>query len=157
MSHIHERIDFTVTAFIVHEGKVLLRFHDKYKMWLGIGGHIELDEDPVQALVREVKEESGLDIEILSTGAKVFADGGNDLFLPAFINKHSTGNGHQHIDLIYVCSSTVIEINPAIEEENDDVKFQWLSTEQLENPEYNLSDRTKYHALQALKLAQQYD
>ncbi len=62
MPHIHEKIDFTVEVFIVYDNKVLLRKHDKYKKWLSIGGHIELDEDPNQAAIREVKEEVGLDI-----------------------------------------------------------------------------------------------
>jgi len=46
MAHIHEKIDFTASVFVVHKNKVLLRMHDKYKMWLSVGGHIELDEDP---------------------------------------------------------------------------------------------------------------
>ena len=64
MPHIHEKIDFTSEVFIVYQDKVLLRIHDKYGRWLSIGGHIELDEDPVQAAIREAKEEVGLDIEI---------------------------------------------------------------------------------------------
>ena len=51
MPHIHEKIDFTAEAFIVCENKVLLRIHDKLKVWMSIGGHIELDEDPVEASV----------------------------------------------------------------------------------------------------------
>ena len=55
MPHIHEKIDFAVEVFVVHKNKVLLRKHDKYKTWLGVGGHIELDEDPNQVAIREVK------------------------------------------------------------------------------------------------------
>ena len=62
MPHLHEKIDFTAEVFIVYQNKVLLRKHDKYKMWLSVGGHIELDEEPNQAAVREVKEEAGLDV-----------------------------------------------------------------------------------------------
>lgn len=54
MAHIHEKIDFTVEVFVVFQNKVLLRKHDKYKIWLSVGGHIELDEDPNQAALREV-------------------------------------------------------------------------------------------------------
>ncbi len=36
-------------------GKVQLRKHDKYNIWLSVGGHIEPDEDPNQAAIREVK------------------------------------------------------------------------------------------------------
>ena len=56
MAHIHEKIDFTASVYIVFENKVLLRLHDKYNLWLGVGGHIELDEDANAALLREVKE-----------------------------------------------------------------------------------------------------
>jgi 8-oxo-dGTP pyrophosphatase MutT (NUDIX family) len=157
MSHIHEKIDFTVTAFIVKDNKVLLRFHDKYKLWLGVGGHIELDEDPVEALFREVKEESGLKIEILSEGRKEFPDGTNDLFLPAFINRHSTGNGHEHIDFIYVARALTEDINPSSEEESEGVEFKWLTAEDLSNPANNLKPRTAYHANQALIIVQKYD
>ena len=62
MSHIHDLINFTVEVFIVYQNKVLLRLHDKYNLWLSVGCHIELDEDPNQAAIREVKEEVGLDI-----------------------------------------------------------------------------------------------
>ena len=46
MPHIHEKIDFTVSLFIVQDGKVLVIHHKKLGQWLPIGGHIELDEDP---------------------------------------------------------------------------------------------------------------
>ena len=49
MAHIHEKIDFTTSVFIVRNGKVLLHKHKKLGIWLQPGGHIELDEDPNQA------------------------------------------------------------------------------------------------------------
>ncbi|RLS89050.1 MAG: NUDIX domain-containing protein, partial [Planctomycetota bacterium] len=60
MAHIHEKIDFTVAVFVVHEKKVLVIHHKKLDKWLPLGGHIELDEDPEQAALRETLEESGL-------------------------------------------------------------------------------------------------
>lgn len=65
MPHIHEKIDFTVSLFIVQDGKVLVIHHKKLGQWLPIGGHIELDEDPEQAAYREAREESGLEIELI--------------------------------------------------------------------------------------------
>jgi 8-oxo-dGTP pyrophosphatase MutT (NUDIX family) len=59
MAHIHEKIDFTVDVFVVYRNKVLLRMHEKYHQWLAVGGHVELDEDPNQAALREVLEELG--------------------------------------------------------------------------------------------------
>lgn len=45
MPHIHDKIDFTADVFIVHKNKVLLCMHDKYHMWLCVGGHIELTDN----------------------------------------------------------------------------------------------------------------
>jgi ADP-ribose pyrophosphatase YjhB (NUDIX family) len=59
-------MDFTVEAFVVHHNRVLLIYHKQLQKWLPLGGHIELNEDPEQALVREITEESGLEVEILS-------------------------------------------------------------------------------------------
>ena len=68
MAHIHEKVDFTAEVFVVFENKVLLRKHDKYGRWLSVGGHIELEEDPNQAAIREVKEEVGLDVVLWDEG-----------------------------------------------------------------------------------------
>jgi len=65
MPHIHEKIDFVADVFVVYKDRVLIRKHDKYDKWLAVGGHIELDENPNQAAVREVKEEVGLDVELI--------------------------------------------------------------------------------------------
>ena len=60
MPHIHKKIDFTVEVFVVYKDKVLLRMHDKHHIWLSVGGHIELGEDPVEAAKREVKRKLSL-------------------------------------------------------------------------------------------------
>ena len=65
MPHIHDKIDFTVAIFVVQQAKVLLVHHRALGKWLPLGGHIELDEDPEQAALREAREESGLDVELL--------------------------------------------------------------------------------------------
>ena len=65
MPHLHEKIDFTVAIFVVQNAQVLVILHRKLGKWLPLGGHIELDEDPEQAALREAREESGLEIELL--------------------------------------------------------------------------------------------
>ena len=66
MPHIHDLYDFVVSVFIVHKNKILLVYHKNYQEWLPIGGHIELNEDPEQALYREIQEECGLKVKILA-------------------------------------------------------------------------------------------
>ena len=57
----------TATVYVVNDGKVLLHLHKKYNTWFPLGGHVEVDEFPYEAAIREVKEESGLEIELVKT------------------------------------------------------------------------------------------
>jgi len=53
-------------CFIRKDGKVLLLRRDKEPMrgkWTGVGGKTEFSEEPLESCVREVKEETGLDIK----------------------------------------------------------------------------------------------
>ena len=45
----------TATVYVINDGKVLLHQHKKYKTWFPLGGHIEEDEFPHEAAIREVK------------------------------------------------------------------------------------------------------
>jgi 8-oxo-dGTP pyrophosphatase MutT (NUDIX family) len=53
----------TASALIVHPPtrRVLLRWHDRQKAWLQIGGHADAGEDdPLRVALREGSEETGL-------------------------------------------------------------------------------------------------
>ena len=148
MPHINEKIDFTVDVFIVYENKVLLRKHDKYKIWLAVGGHIELDEDPNQAAIREVKEEVGLDIKLI--GEKpYFSDqnGYQELIPPRFLNRHKISNTHEHISLIYFATSKTDYIVPSKEEKSEEIK--WFTSQELDK--YNIRNSIKFYARNALE------
>jgi 8-oxo-dGTP pyrophosphatase MutT (NUDIX family) len=56
---------YTVTVFVIHEKKLLLLKQDRSPFWLLFGGHIEDNELPHEAAIREVLEETGLTIELL--------------------------------------------------------------------------------------------
>lgn len=108
MSHIHEKIDLTVVAYVVNDGRVLMVLHKLVGRWLPLGGHVELDEDPEQALIREVQEESGLkvpDLEIAATKPQYNSPGMKPLFAPTFLDIHDMPGNHQHIGMIYVLRS----------------------------------------------------
>ena len=57
---------FTASGYVVHQGCVLLHWHLKVGALLPPGGHIEPNEDPVETVLREIKEETGLTVEVLS-------------------------------------------------------------------------------------------
>ena len=52
----------TATVYVINDGKVLLHQHKKYNTWFPLGGHIEENEFPHEAAIREVKEELGIDL-----------------------------------------------------------------------------------------------
>jgi len=91
---------FTVAVFVVREGKVLLHRHRKLGMWLPPGGHIERDELPDDAAVREVFEETGIRVELVGEKREDVSDP-VQLYRPAGLQLENIGSGHQHIDLIY--------------------------------------------------------
>ncbi len=93
--------DFTVATFVIHEGKVLLLWHKKLQMWLPPGGHIDLNELPDEAAVREVKEEVGLDVQLVSKPSMPPMPGPLQLAQPEGVQLEDISPGHQHIDLIY--------------------------------------------------------
>jgi ADP-ribose pyrophosphatase YjhB (NUDIX family) len=90
--------EFLSTVYIVKEGKVLLTFNKKVKKFVPLGGHIDENELPTDAAIREAKEESGFDIELLNPrkyGRKEMIqnlDIGLDIIKP----------DHQHINISYI-------------------------------------------------------
>lgn len=59
--HRFEPGHFTASCYIVDAGgRLLLHHHRRLDRWLQMGGHIEADESPDLAALREGREESGL-------------------------------------------------------------------------------------------------
>ena len=150
MPHIHDKIDFVTDVFVVHDNKVLLRRHDKYKIWLGVGGHVELDEDPNEAAVREAKEEVGLNISLAGHARQRSSDeNGKDLIPPAFINRHRINDTHEHISLIYFATTDNAEINQGETEVSDEIR--WFTRDELEDPKFGVIEKIRVYARKALE------
>ncbi len=150
MPHIHEKIDFTVEVFIVHKNTVLLRVHDKYKKWMSVGGHIELHEDPIEAALREVKEEVGLDVELIGNEkiARPF-DHSHDLLPPIALNRHLTNKeGHEHITFVYFARAKSTETKALLENDKSE-ECRWCTEKDLK--EMDLWPNVRVYALEALR------
>lgn len=148
MAHIHEKIDFVADTYVIHDGTVLLRVHDKYKMWLPPGGHIELHEDPVEAAVREVKEETGLDVELVGDVVRTEEDRKN-LLVPRFMHRHKINAVHEHIALVYFAVARGREVVEGDEERSGGMK--WFTKEELFDPQYGITKTVQHYALAALE------
>ncbi len=82
-----------------------MHWHRKVKAWLPPGGHVEANEDPVQAALREVLEETGLRVDIVPTVPLLPMPNIEQVQPPVTIlieDIPDDGEGpHKHIDFIY--------------------------------------------------------
>lgn len=124
---------FTVTAFVSTPEATLLHWHRKVRLWLPPGGHIEPDEDPVDAALRETLEETGLAVEILPTAERYGFAEPEQVPAPVTImlepiGPSSEGGAHQHIDMIYFA-------RPASDARSVEIghPWRWVSRETLIN------------------------
>ena len=163
MSHIHEKIDFTVAIFVVHDEKILLIHHRQLNHWLPLGGHIELDEDPEQAALREVKEESGLDAELLGERPPTTGPGTRALIAPRFLDIHRINPTHEHIGMIYWARPKVGSARRADQTPQRDVPthltlatsehydIRWCSAAELDKLQPPMSEAVKWYCRAAIR------
>ncbi len=133
---------FTVTTFVSTSSATLLHWHRKVRLWLPPGGHIEPNEDPIQAAEREALEETGMQVEVLPTVARYDYEDPPQLPSPATIMVEPIGDfgeepAHQHIDLIYFARPIQLLGATGSDDADRFAKepggWRWVSREQLEN------------------------
>lgn len=151
MPHLHDKIDYASDVFIVNDGAVLLRMHEKYKMWLAPGGHVELDEDPEEAALREVAEETGLPITLIGESSPPLEDGEKEVLVPRFLNRHPISDTHEHISFVYFATTTTRDTKPAPGETTDG--FKWFTETELDDPAHGVTPRMRVYAKAALAAA----
>lgn len=148
MPHIHDLIDFAVAVYIVQDEKVLLVDHKQLAKWMPIGGHIELDEDPEEALFREVQEECGLEIEVAGTKPGIQENGTKALIPPIYLDIHDNKLPHRHVGLVYFAKAKSSDVSLADKEHNE---IRWFTKEELSNPQYAIGEYIRYYAEHAIE------
>ena len=94
---------FTVSGFVSQSGATALHWH-RLGLWLPPGGHIEANEEPIEAVLREVHEETGIRVAVVPTSPRYAHEEPRQLPAPVSIGVYDIdepGHAHQHIDLIY--------------------------------------------------------
>jgi 8-oxo-dGTP pyrophosphatase MutT (NUDIX family) len=119
--------DFVVGVFVVKDKKVLLVKHKKLKLWLPAGGHIEPNETPEEAAMREVEEETGFGITLKQEEFHKI-----HILKPHHIEMHPITKDHEHICFVYFAKpvSGNLIVN---RKEHDDAR--WFSEKDLDSDE----------------------
>ena len=129
---------FVATVYVVNDGATALHYHDRLGMWLPPGGHLERDELPTSAAAREVREELGLEVELVGPSGDLHTGTVSSLprpqhFLLEDIHDHADGTvGHQHVDFVYYGTVQSREIRPA-DGEQDAGDWRWLTAADVDS------------------------
>ncbi len=128
---------FTATAYVVHDGATVLHRHPRLDLWLPPGGHIQRDELPHAAAVREAREETGLPVVLLHEAEGVASDTARPVPEPATImlediNVHDGSVGHQHVDFIYYARAGHRQLAPEDGEVDTD-GWEWFTRRATED------------------------
>lgn len=124
---------FTVSVYVVHHNRVLLHKHKKANILLPVGGHIDLNELPEEAALREVLEEAGLTVELYNLDSLKDKDINTKrekmLINPIHMVWAEIGNDHEHIDFVFYGRSISDELKPG---KNESHNLRWYSEYELE-------------------------
>lgn len=119
---------YCASAFIInpYDKKILLVKHADYDKWLQPGGHIEPNEIPEDAAVREVYEETGIKIKLL--GERFPRE--EDFIRPLGVQCNRKKDGNRFIDIIYAAVPNNPNEELKINEES--IEAGWFSRNELE-------------------------
>ena len=138
----------TATVYIINSNRVLLHMHKKYNTWFPVGGHVETDEFPHQAAIREAKEEAGLDIQLIKTEFAPYINTARVERIPSpfCIYRENGKDDDDFFDFIYVATSDTDIPSP---NEGESKVFKWFSLEEL--LEYDIKPHIKNTAIEIIK------
>jgi len=107
---------FTATGIVFNpQRKILMILHNKFGVWLPPGGHVDENELPTDAVIREIFEETGVKARLIPNkrGVCETTPHCKELDLP-FTIKFEDIKGdwtHNHIDMVFLCTTkdTILE------------------------------------------------
>jgi 8-oxo-dGTP pyrophosphatase MutT (NUDIX family) len=111
----------TASALVVHpaSSRVLLRWHERQRAWLQIGGHGDPGErDPLAVVLREGREETGL------TDLEPWPDAALRHVVVVPVPANDREPAHEHADLRFVLATQRPE---AVRPERPTAALRWLS------------------------------
>lgn len=138
----------TSSVYVVYENKVLLHRHKKYNTLFPLGGKMNEEEVPHETAIREVYEESGLEIELYNRDSKLALGRVVQLHSPMHTLLENVGHEVENIDFIYFARAFSNEVRPQTGESKE---LYWFTKEEIESND-NIKPHVKVMALDALRI-----
>ena len=140
--------EFLSTVYIVKDGKVLLTWNKNVNKFIPVGGHIEENELPCGSVIREAKEESGFDIELIDIGKLKNKNLPQNLDIQLDIIKPN----HHHINLSYIGRVIGGEMRG---ESDEGTALKWFSPAEILGCS-DIFENTREKALKAIEIFTKY-
>jgi 8-oxo-dGTP pyrophosphatase MutT (NUDIX family) len=104
-----DAVHVTASGIVMGERGVLLLKHRRLGIWVQPGGHIDAGEAPWEAALREVREETGLEVAMRNQPlvAAALSQVYNQIFTLDHVDVHPGPRGHTHLDLRYLMQAGV--------------------------------------------------
>jgi 8-oxo-dGTP diphosphatase len=131
----HAGRHWTASAVVLHPetDKVLLIDHVKSGYWLFPGGHVCPGETLAEAAVREVHEETGIDVQIITGPLPVYHPVVTHPVPFTIIEAQAADpvNGwHQHVDALFVCYAPAGRIGQL--DHREATRARWAGLEEMQ-------------------------
>jgi 8-oxo-dGTP pyrophosphatase MutT (NUDIX family) len=139
MSHqLKPRKHYTASVLIINQEqptKTLLMRHPKLDTWMCPGGHQESYENPLEAAIRETKEETGLDISKCFEPTVTLDERANLLPMPNYIleeliDTRGDEPSHYHTDIVY---SVHVPEKELIHRQRESNELRWFTAAELDS------------------------